>query len=304
VNTAQFRYSEANDEAALLRIIEGSWMAERDFEIGTTYRTSSLYSAIEEDRDTPVRFLVLDDPSSGIQAMASLAEWDPTAARKMGLTLRTPGYNVGYLGDLRIHAKAARELRVAWRRSYCKLVLDLKNTVLLTSVLDENTLARRALCSGRAGVKYTPVLSYTTLTLFHPEASSLNRCDGEGLEAADIIHRCDLNRRWKVKGPSETREFEPILVTGIAELSVLEGPEFEIALERSVRRLWSSKCRAADRAIQIAAPATHASSLKNAFAMWNHVVTPATLYQVTHEATAQAFDWEKSDRKILDISVL
>lgn len=89
------------------------------------------------------------------------------------LGIETDFETVHYLAELRVDPKSSRRARLEWKSAYRELI-DLHQAPALTAVLDENLPAIRSFGSGREGIRYLPLVAYTSFVVLGVSSQSGN----------------------------------------------------------------------------------------------------------------------------------
>ncbi len=130
-------------------------------------KTPLFSLAYDYDANAPI------DPSTVVTLFEDEGRIQGTASLSVRQT--TSGETYGYLGNLRIAPKMSSVLRKEWREFYGALVARAPSltdigrpSFLLTSILDDNHVARRFLTKHLKQVTYVPVQKYESITALGP----------------------------------------------------------------------------------------------------------------------------------------
>lgn len=156
--------------------------------VGLQYLRGPDFFAMMEARSDQGLVLVHEDSHGEIQGVAtfSFREGMIRGERKM----------LAYLGDLRVGLD--RSLIRVWKKAYAELLASAHEipemaytSDFLTSVIDDNSVAQRALVSDKRGlIQYTPLVRYKMVNIFRRFALSRKRVSS--LFHVGRLHKSDL----------------------------------------------------------------------------------------------------------------
>lgn len=312
----RLRISQPHEENEFRSLLNEIPMKKGNVSITTDF-PSPLRAALESDRRGYTIPILFEDSSGHLGGCASFTVWDEKSSVFVGLHSHEPNFRVGYFADLRLSTKASRDLRNHWRAVYRNWVEQLQSTdspvnlkSIVTSVLDENKIAVRALGRGRDGIHYLPLYSYNSLsqllqTQTTPETDT--KTAAAFLKELGVTYTFqNPNRKWIVEvaqvGVQEISYFTLSQLDGFASLTDAKKEHAWRAI-LTLSQAWAALH--SRTLFQVAAigsrPEYWDIKLESEIQRWE---SPATLFQVTTQSPQTSTPVSFKDGQYIDASQL